>query len=55
MLPHPHISYYASLTNERSMPTEKLLLMADQIPHGKILCDSSYDKSQFVVEEESEE
>ena len=36
------------------MQIEKFLLRADQIPLSKVLCDSSYDKSQFVVEEESQ-
>ena len=36
------------------MQIEKFLLRADQISLGKVLSDSSYDKSQFVVDEESQ-
>ena len=34
------------------MPFKKLLLRAEKLlllSHSKIFCDSSYDKSQFVV------
>ena len=40
------------MTNEISMPIKMLLLRAEKLlllPQGKILCNHSYDKSQFVV------